>query len=95
MSGSHDDLLLTSILSLTQVLARKISAPGPASPGSRLTVSASSVRLGVYSFRVRQWVWPGAGQGEAGGGAGPQEESSRLVHCEHNSDAPAQGRGQV
>ena len=71
---------LTSILCSTQVLARKSRLPGPLSPCSMLTVSASSVRLGVYSLRVRQWVWLGAGQGEAGGGAGPQVTSSALVH---------------
>ena len=79
---------LTSILSLTQVLARKSSAPGPLSPPSMLTVSASSVRLGLYSLRVRQWVWPGEGQTVAGGGAGPQLPSSLLVHWEQSRPQP-------
>ena len=73
---------------MTQVLARKSSAPGPLSPPSMLTVSASSVRLGLYSLRVRQWVWPGEGQTVAGGGAGPQLPSSLLVHWEQSRPQP-------
>ena len=79
---------VTSILSLTQVLARNSRLPGPLSPCSMLTVSASSVRLGLYSLRVRQWVWLGAGQGEAGGGEGPQVASSELVHWEQSRPWP-------
>ena len=74
-------LQLSPRFSWIQVRARNIIVPALS---SRLA-SASSERLGWYSFRVRQYLLWFPGQGVGGGGTVEQSLLCRVLHWLHSS----------
>ena len=78
-------LQVSPTLSPTQVLARKFREPAVSS----IAASASSVRLGMYSFRMRQYLELG-GQGEGEGGETRHWGVSTVLHWLQCRQSPRQ-----
>ena len=78
-------LQVSPTLSPTQVRARKFRDPAVSS----IAASASSVRLGMYSFSMRQYLELG-GQGVADGGDTLHWGVSPVVHWLHWRQSPRQ-----
>ena len=76
-------LQVSPTLSPTQVLARKFREPAVSS----IAASASSVRLGMYSFSMRQYLELG-GQGLAEGGDTRHWGVSAVLHWLHCRQSP-------
>ena len=80
-------LQVSPTLSPTHVLARKFRDPAV----SCIAASASSVRLGLYSFSMRQYLELG-GQGVAEGGDTRHWGVSVVLHWLHCRQSPRQQR---
>ena len=80
-------LQVSPTLSPTQVLARKFREPAVSS----IAASASSVRLGTYSFSMRQYLELG-GQGLGEGGDTRHWGLSAVLHWAHCRQSPLSPR---